>query len=298
MNQLMEHPFYHICTDENHPDLFVSDTDFKSGINILGLCLSLYEDLSLYSFAFMSNHLHLLMLGNIGRIEDFISFYFKTMKRYFRAEGKNDSISELSASFHKVDNNDHLLNVVAYIHRNANVIDRNFTPYTYRWSSGRYYFNPEARERYLACRKRLTLGQRQQFTRSRKFDGVVNLYEVDNYVSPLSFCKIDAGEKLYVSASQYMYHLMKNVESSKSISAEIGEHISYSDYDLYPVVRKKASSLFMTEDIASLSVNQKLQMAKLLRYDYSSGNKQISRLLKVDVAVINNWFPSSGPVRR
>lgn len=290
---IMELSFYHLCTSENHSDIFIEDSDFKTGVNLLALSISLYSDLDLYCFEFMSNHLHLLISGSKDRIDTFFKFYIKMLSRNFRAEGKPRELINLSYSCHPVESISHLLNVIAYIHRNASVVDNRISPYTYKWGTGRYYYNPEAIARYNSLRQKLTLNLRQLYSHSRKFDNVTWLYELDNYISPLSFCRISEGERLFMGAGQYMYMLAKNVESSASISKEIGERITYNDYELYPVVVKMADKFFGTSDITALSANQKLQLAKALHYDYNSGNKQLCRLLKINISVVNELFPLS-----
>lgn len=283
--------FYHLCTGENHSDFLVSESDFKTAINVLAMCISIYGEISLFCFELMSNHLHLLLSGSKETIESFFRFYIKILYRCFKAEGKTKDISDLPFKCQPVENLSHLLNVIVYIHRNASVADNKFSPYTYRWGTGRYYFNPEAHARYDANKQKVTLCQRQLFSHSRKFDDVSGLFEIDNYISPLSFCKIEEGEKLFSGAGQYLYMLTKNVESSKFISDEIGERITYNDYDLYPVVVKMARQMSETGEISTLTPSQKVTLAKTLHYDYNSGNKQISRLLKMGMPIVNSLFP-------
>lgn len=289
----MKAPLFHICSDENHPDFLFNDSDFKAAMNILAMSVALFEDIELYAFVLMSNHIHLLVGGSRDIVDAFFKLFVKTLSKYYRAEGKAEPVADLKANFHLVSDREYLLNVIVYIHRNPCVIDRSSSPYTYRWGSGRYYFNPEAVQRYNACRRPVTLCQRQQYSHSRKFDGVVSLFEMDNHISPLSFCLISECEDMFGSASRYLFMLTRNIESTKSIAAEIGEQVSYSDYELYSIVRKLSSTECGTDDLNCLSPSQKLSLAKKLHYEYNSSNKQISRLLKLDITITDNLFPLS-----
>lgn len=291
----MDTSFFHLCTSEDHSDIFVRESDFKTAINVLALCISLFDGVKLYCFELMSNHLHMLLSGSREEIESFFRFYIKMLFRCFKSEGSTKDLLELPFKCHPVDSLDYLMNVIVYIHRNASVADKKVSPYTYRWGTGRYYFNPEALARYNACKQRVYLCQRQQFSHSRKFDNVTGLFEIDNCISPFSFCEIEEGERVFSGAGQYLFMLAKNVESSRAISAEIGESITYNDYELYPVLTKAAVKMFDISDISTLSANQKMQLAKMLHYDYNSGNKQICRLLKINIAVVDELFPLSSP---
>lgn len=289
----MESSYFHLCTSEDHSDIFICDSDFRTGVNLLALCLSLFPGIGLYCYEFMSNHLHFLLSGSEDEIDSFFEFYVRKLFDCFEADGKAKNLSNLSYKCHRIESLGHLLNVIVYIHRNASVVDDSESPYTYRWGTGRYYFNPEARARYDIARNKVTLIQRQLYSHSRKFDKVYGLYEVDNCISPMCFCRIDEGERLFARAGQYLFMLAKNVESSKFISKEIGERITYNDYELYPVLVKAAGKLYGTNDVSTLTPNQKLEMAKILHYEYNSSNKQICRMLKLGLALVNDLFPQS-----
>ena len=289
----MESVFYHLCTSENHSDIFICDSDFRAAVNLLALCLSLFPGIGLYSYEFMSNHLHLLLSGPEEEIDSFFKYYIRKLSACFAAEGKAKDLSKVSYKCHRIDSLDHLLNVIVYIHRNACVVDGNESPYTYRWGTGRYYFNPEAQAHYNIAKRKVTRLQRQLFSHSRKFDKVCGLYEVDNCISPMCFCKIEEGEKLFSRAGRYLFMLAKNVESSKTISNEIGERITYNDYELFPIIVKVADKMFATNNVSTLSAHQKLGLAKILHYDYNCSNKQICRMLKLSLPVVDSLFPQS-----
>ena len=118
-----------------------------------------------------------MMSGPKEKIDSFFKFYIKMLSKAFLAEGKMTNLSGLEYVCHPIDSLSHLLNVIVYIHRNASVTDKMVSPYTYKWGTGRYFFNPEACLRYHAIKQKVTLSQRQLYSHSRKFDDVSGLYE-------------------------------------------------------------------------------------------------------------------------
>ena len=46
---------------------------------------------------------------------------------------------------------------------------------------------------------------------------------------------------------------------------------------------------------AQLSREAKVEIAKTLHYDYNAGNKQINRILKMDINIVNALFPARKP---
>lgn len=109
----------------------------------------------------------------------------------------------------------------------------------------------------------------------------------------MCFCDISEGESMFSSQRQYMYLLTRNTESSRDIAREIGETIALSDYELYSVVAKMSKEMF-GESSGILSPEQRMGIAKKIRYDYNAGNKQICRILKLSPSVVNMMFPVSG----
>ena len=48
---------------------------------------------------------------------------------------------------------------------------------------------------------------------------------------------------------------------------------------------------FKVRSVVELTVDQKLELAKKLRFGYNASNKQIVRILRLDEYVVNSMFP-------
>lgn len=284
----MKGPLYHVCTKEDHSIIFKTDAEFRIGINVLGVCLKRFPTIELYAFELMSNHFHFLFSGAIEEIKTFLVLYFKRLSHCFTAESIISDIEDLEIKHFRINTPDYCLNVISYINRNASVADPSFSPINYEWGTGRFFFNPEAVKRYLSCRRPLTKTQIRQISHSRKFDDIRGLYELDGYVSPLSFCNISEAQSAFSSPRQYMYYISKNVEATKEIAREIGESISYSDYDLYHILPQIAKKMFGSSDYRSLNQDEKILLSQKLHFEYNAGNKQICRILKIDIRILNS----------
>jgi len=286
----MKGPLYHICTKEDHSIIFRTDFDFKAGINILAICLMLHHEIELYAFALMSNHFHFLIGGNEAKVRAFFEEFVRYLSQYFSAEKSDVDLEGLSPKFFPVETQDYCRSVISYINRNPAVANPAFTVVNYEFGSGRFFFNPEAERRYRSCRKPLTITQIRQFSHSRKFDKVQGLYEIDGYVSPLCFCNVKEAQSVFSSPRQYMYYISKNIEATKDIAAEIGESITFSDYDLYGILPHLTKEMFGAIDSRTLNPDEKIRLAKRLHFDYNAGNKQICRILKIDLHILNALF--------
>ena len=116
---------------------------------------------------------------------------------------------------------------------------------------------------------------------------------MDGYACPLSFCAVNDAENLFRNASQYLSTITKNVESQKEIAAQIGEKIFYNDNELYSIVIRMSKEQYGEPRPTLLPKDGKINIAKELHFDYNASNKQISRMLNLDIGFVSNMFPPS-----
>lgn len=131
----------------------------------------------------------------------------------------------------------------------------------------------------------------REFLRSRKAYYRTDLKTLDGYVSPMSFCRIDIAERLFVSPRDYFHRISHNIESSKEIASEIGERLYYDDSDLYLAVINLCRTKYKKDSIALLGREEKIELAKVIKYEYNASNKQICRMLKIDMMTLEALFP-------
>lgn len=278
---------WHLYTPENHPLVFTSDQEFKDGVSIFGLSISEYTDIQCLAFEEMNNHLHACLSGSQVRILEFFASYKHYLRNYLRSKGRYPDLNNLNCSLRKINSLEEMRNVIIYINRNGYVAFSTETPYTYPWGTNKYFFNPEARARYLEIGSRLTTREALAVIHSRFGQYKNALRKIDGYVSPLSFCNIDLAERLFRDAAHYFYFLTKKIELQKEIASQIGENIYYNDNDLYQITVAHCKNNYQKFP-AQLNAEEKIEVAKMLRYEYNAGSKQLQRMLKIDVATLTS----------
>ena len=183
-------------------------------------------------------------------------------------------------------------NVTVYNNRNGFLVCPDFSPFSYPYGANSFYFNPAARDLYQLERKTASNATIERIVKTHVGRAIsAPVYTVQGQISPLCFCDIGCGERLFRNASHYFNCLSKNVESQKLIAQEIGERIFYSDDELYSLVFSLSMKQYHFPP-SQLPKEAKLQLAKTLHYEYNAGNKQITRLLKIDISIVNELFPA------
>lgn len=74
---------YNACTSENHPLIFITEEDFKTGMSILGISALMNKEIQIYAFQLMSNHIHLVIGGDEQQIMSFSTISWTVLNIVF-----------------------------------------------------------------------------------------------------------------------------------------------------------------------------------------------------------------------
>lgn len=279
---------FHLWTSENFEIIFRTTEDFKAGMTIFGICTLLFPDIRILTFELMSNHIHIVAVGNKNRIVEMFQLYRHLLKRHFQDRTVN--WKDFKENMRQLNSLDDVRNVIVYNNRNGYVVNDDYSPYSYPWGANSYYFNLWAKSCYNIAGKPISVKERRDLCHSHIPDDLDGLMGIDGYACPLSFCDIAAGEQLFRDASHYFYKIGKNIEQNKEIAKEIGEAIYYTDDELYSALRALSSKQYGTNNLSILAKEQKMDLAKTMHYDFNASLKQIQRFLKLPESLISNLF--------
>lgn len=285
---------FHVCSQENHPVLFHNEEEFKAAMNVVAFVAFMFRDVRILTFEIMGNHFHFLLSGQKSQIELILKTLVWKLASHPTLIGSSRDIKRLTFNIYPIDSLDNLRNVIAYINRNGAVVYPDENVFTYRWGANRYFFNREALLRYELCGRKTTFRERRALLRSDGFSNDENIIVLDGYVSPLCYCRIEEAQLFFRHNRHYFFSVSRNIEASMEIAKMIGERIFYSDDDLYALIAARCSQKYNCRTAALLPKEAKMELAKELHYNYNAGNKQISRLLKLDLAVVSAMFAEIG----
>ena len=272
-------------------DIFATEEDFKFGLNNLAYCI-LSKEVQVLAFSIMSNHIHLIAEGLYSDLEDFFKKYRARLSLYLSKHLKYCDLDRFRAKILPIENLSYLRNSIAYVNRNAFVIDNNQTPFSYKWSSGmKYWGGIDLDDLYNLPVQKFT--QRELKTLFMCGDAKMpNEYRIVNgYVHPLSLCAPKC--LLYFRDAHHYFGLInyRNLESLKEIATMIGEQIFVSDHELNSIVYLLSKRDYQVPNPTLLPPHSKIEVAKIMRISYNATNKQIQRILRLDEKTVNSLFP-------
>jgi REP element-mobilizing transposase RayT len=282
---------WHIYTPENYTVVFGTEKDYKVGMNLVAICSKAFPDVKVLTFEIMSNHLHLTVAGLKERVEAFLRMLIDYLERYLKGTSRPVDLSGWANPPRKIIDLDDLRNVIAYNNRNGYLVDPDSTPFTYPWGANRFFFNQELRQYHCISDESLSQKYLRETFHTRMLDSFCGLNTINGYVSPVLYCDITTAEAVFRNARHYFYKVARDVESQKTIAAELGEKVFYTDMELYAFINSKCKSEFNVDSPSLLPRDAKIQLAKTLHYDYNADNDKIARILRLDASVLNSLFP-------
>ena len=281
---------FHVCSQENHPVLFHNDEEFKAAMNTVAFAAFLFPDVRIFTFEIMDNHFHFAMAGEKSEIKLLLRTLVNKLASQPSLAAASGDIRKLDFKFFDIGSLDNMRNVISYINRNGAVVNPDENVFTYRWGANRFFFNREAQLRHAECGRKASCREKRSMFHSARFDSA-DVLLVGGYVSPLCYCRIVEGESFFRNGRHYFYSVSRNIESSKDIAKSVGECMFYTDEDLFSHIGAACSRRYGGSNVRVLPSEAKIELAKELHFDYNASNKQICRLLKMDMTTLDILFP-------
>lgn len=284
-------PVWHLCTPEDYPIIYATEEDFIAGMALTGICTSAFPSIRMLTFEIMSNHQHDTLAGPEEDIKGMFEMRREYLSSYLKGTGRVDVLKKWDYKLISIDDINYLRNTIAYTNRNGYLVHPDTTPYSYRWGANRFMFNPELVKFHSLSKERLTVKEIRRLFHTGMLDHFAGMKKVDGVVSPTAFCDIESAEKAFRNARHYYFKLSRDIESQKQIASVIGESMFYTDDELFVLISGMAYSEYHVDKPSLLPRDAKVNFARKLHSEYNSSNKQIARMLGIDISLINQMFP-------
>ena len=285
-------PCWHLYTPENHPVILATKEDYCAAMTLLAICALSFPSVRILTFQWMSNHLHITIAGPENDIAEMFAMLKKHLDNYLVSKGRPGTLNKWDFNLRNIESLRDIRNVIAYNNRNGFLVHRDSTPFNYPWGANRFFFNPDAKQRFEDCCDTIPKTLIRDSYHTHKLDGFAGRPFMDGSIPPPTFCDIASAEGLFRNARHYFSTLSRNMENMKEIAKEIGESVFYTDDDLYSIVLEICREHYNAGRPNLLPAQAKIEVARKLHYEYNANAKQISRMLKLDLSLIEGLFVS------
>jgi REP element-mobilizing transposase RayT len=286
-------PFYHLSTKPLENGLiFECDDERKVAINLIAL-LAKETNVDLLAFAIMSNHFHFIIKGELVDGIEFFRRLKKRLSNYFARRGRSGVMDmvDVDPDTPAISSLTQFRNEIAYVIRNPYVARTDVNLFAYPWCSGYLYFNPLLE---CLCSKNVNeLSYKEKRDITRATDPVLDSkFRIRNgMIVPESFVNFKLVERLFPSARKFLWWVLKNVEAQHEVASGLGEKAFLSDDELFVTAQQIARSQFRSDGVKELSIQQRKEVAIVLKNKWGASNGQTARIAQLDPRIVDEMFP-------
>lgn len=287
-----ERKFYHLFTSGvSQQILFQRKETYIAGMNLLATSAFDSLDIRIITFELMSNHLHIIVLGDEAHIRSFFQLFARRLNLYFKKRRQVVDLSGFREKLILIDSLESLRNQIAYTNRNNYLADPGETPFSYPYGANSFYFSPWMQQVQSRLFGSMTIREKRDVTLSHNVDYPRDAQILNGYFSPAGYCDTVLGERMFRDARHYFHKISRDIESYREVAANVGDSIYYTDDELNAVVYGLCMKKYRGEQPALLSSNEKMELARTLHYDYNADNEKIGRILRLPLNHLAERFP-------
>ncbi len=284
-------PYYHVFSTPPEKELLCAhEEDYREMNNLLALSIteSRCRDLA---HAIMSNHLHTIISGDRESCSNFLEALQRRIRMFLRRIGM--SLPPIQFHVVEITTLKQLRDEIAYVIRNPYAARSDINPFAYRWCSGYVCFN-DLLERMQPGVSATTLPIRSRRNLKHERDPEMNpsLRIFKGEILPSSFVDAKLVMSLFENTRQFIWCLTRNVEAHLATAERLCEKIQLTDEEVYMIALKKCKKDFDSDSPRLLPQQQKIELIRMLKFDYGASNKQLSRCTGIAVSLIEELFPA------
>ena len=278
--------YYHVSSHGlEKSDIFKSTEDFIVGMNDIAICV-LGFDVAILCFCLMSNHFHFFLYGTLEECRRFSEEYKRRCAMRMRATGEVQGLREVEIQIDRIDEQDYMENVIAYILRNSIAAGIFMMPYCYQWSSISVYFNGG----HTSVGEKLNdMSERKRFRILKSRVSVPDTYMVDGKGMILPSCYVDSNfvERLFRHPARLMAAISRKIEKDVEIRLGIADTVAMTDQEILTQMSDLIRNEYSKESMSQLTMEQRMDLCLLLKRNFRANAKQIARLTHLDPKVVS-----------
>ncbi len=283
--------YYHLCTDGLKEGLiFYQEDQYAYGMILLGL-ISRRFHLTIYAFALMPNHLHLIVEGTGANCLD----AFDYLKHKLSERLKRDGCAPLPENYWfklvKIEDEEQLKREIIYVLRNP-LEKGNGTVGGYLWASGWLYFSNLAKA--MGGTLAGEMSKRSKIKYFTTEQTIPDHWRVHPYLGllPDSFVDTTLVKRLFPSPKDLQAALVKDYEVYFQMARRLGELYEFSKTEIAGIVSQTLQKRFGGRNLMDLTEQDKGKMALILNREYGLTSYQISKSIFLKELVVRQFLSS------
>ena len=276
---------WHVSTDGAFADVLFEDRDdFVRAVNAIAKCYLVFGVL-IFAFCLMDNHVHFVLYGEKAEVVAFIREFLRRVSHSISTRhGRRSVVASIPLSVEAITDEEYLKNAICYDINNPPVGGVKCSYFDYPWSSGALYFrndsswaSPAWFGDKLKTFKELPYAVTSVLDRSGKLIPR-DWHMAGDMVFPGDFVCVKLVESLFRSHRAFCFlcgrRNEKEMEKNDSYSAMFMQ-----DSELRQLRNELLGEMFGCRRIHTLSIPERIRLARRLRKKYACSLKQAARMV-------------------
>ena len=263
---------------------------FAYGLIVLGL-LCLRFNLTIYAFALMPNHIHLILKGTGAVCLDAFDYLKHKLSVRLKQDGHPPLPEDYWFKLVKIEDEEQLKREIIYVLRNP-LEKGQYTVGGYLWASGWLYFSDlvYAMEGTSAA----SMSKRSKIKYFTSEQDIPNHWIAHPFLGlrPDSFVDTSLVEKLFPSPKDLQTALVKDYEVYFQIASRLGELCEFSKNEIAGIVNQTLQKRFGGRNLKNLTEEDKGKMAIILNREFGLTSYQISTSIFLKELVVRQFLSS------
>jgi len=272
---------WHFSTDGNKVDaIFKSDDDFRHGMNMIFVLWKKYSILIL-AFCLMDNHLHFILYGDFNDCNKFVHEYIKRISmRISKLHGTRHTLRYVPVDYQAITDQNYLKAAIVYTIKNPTVAGKSFLATDYPWSSGSLYFRSRD---YWTVAERSTNGvefnsRLRQLLGTRDYSQLNDAKFIQETVFPGYYVECHLVERVFKTVKSFHFMFCKTKDDDIEARGGLISRLSLSDQEARQHKAECCLELFGNPSTRSMTIGQRLKVARMLKRRYQCSAKQVARI--------------------
>ena len=286
-------PFYHLSTKPLENDvIFQDDEERKVAVNLIAI-LAKEMHVDILAFAIMSNHFHFIIKGELVDGIEFFRRLKKRLSNFFARRGRSGILDlvDVDPDTPVISSLNQFRNEIAYVIRNPYVARTDVNLFAYPWCSGYLYFNPHLECLCSKSVNELSYKEKRDITRAADPQLDPQFRVRNGMIALESFVNYKLVERLFPSARKFLWWVLKNVEAQHEVASRLGEKVFLNDDELFVTAQQLARSQFGSDGVKELTIQQRKEIAIILKNKWNASNGQAARIAQLDPRTVDDMFP-------
>ena len=183
-----------------------------------------------------------------------------------------------------IPDKERLRTTIAYIHRNPTAAGMAVSPAGYRWSSASLMYTDNGWMLEFGRKiGTLSIYERRRILHSKTAPPADWVLLPNGLIWPGNYVNTKVMERQFDSVRDYQFVLNKRVEEEVNLEMH-SQFVSLPDGEVRSRAKTLAGALFGCRKILALNVQQRLDLAKLLKRETGAATKQVARVVHLKMA--------------